>query len=110
MDTCHNLAWNFGAFIYDVPRWLGSNAALDAAADALVAGYGHFCGARYSNANELCLEKYSRALRALRITLSTVEEACEPATLCAIMIVMMVEVGRYLLYLVISHVARGTNC
>lgn len=110
MDTRHNLAWNFGDFIYDVPRWLGSNAALDAAADALVASHSHFCRTRYSNANELCLEKYSRALRALRITLSTMEQACEPATLCAIMIIMMTEVGICLLYLMIHIFGRGINC
>lgn len=92
-DTRHNLAWNFGGFLYDVPRSLGSNETLDAAADALVAGYDHFRRSRNSTANEMCLRKYSRALGTLRKSLSTVERACEPATLCAIMIIMVIEVG-----------------
>jgi hypothetical protein len=92
-DTRHNLAWNFGGFLYDVPQCLGSNESLDAAAEALIAGYGHFRRSRHMNASELCLQKYSRALRSLRKCLSTAEKACEPATLCAIMIIMVVEVG-----------------
>lgn len=94
MDTGHSLAWNFGGFVYDVPRCLGSSDALDTAADALVVGYSHFCRARHSNASELCLQKYSAAIRCLRKCLSSVEKACEPATLCAIMIIMVIEVGR----------------
>jgi hypothetical protein len=94
MDTCYNLSWNFGAFLSDVPRYLGTNKALDAAADALVVGYNQFCRSGYANANALCLEKYSLAISSLRHCLSTVEMACDPGTLCAIMIVMVVEVGK----------------
>lgn len=93
-DTGHHLAWNFGDFLYDVPRCLGFNESLDAAADALVAGYDHFRRTSYTAASVICLRKYSQALKSLGKCLSTVEVACEPATLCAIMIIMMVEVGK----------------
>ena len=43
IDIGHHLAWNFGSFLYDVPRFLGSNESRDASAKALVAGYDHFC-------------------------------------------------------------------
>lgn len=92
-DTCRDLPWSFGAFLYEVPRCLGSNESLDAAADALAAGYGHFLRSRHSPASEVCLQKYSKALKSLRNSLSNVETACESATLCSIMIVMLVEVS-----------------
>lgn len=91
-DTRYSLTWNFGGFLSDVPRYLGSNKALDAAVDALVVGYNRFCISGYANADAFCLEKYSRAISSLRNCLSTIEQACEPGTLCAIMIVMLVEV------------------
>jgi hypothetical protein len=93
-DTGHHLAWNFGDFLFDVPRYLGFNEALDPAADALVAGYDHFRRNNgRSTASARCLEKYSQAVKGLRRCLSTVENACEPATLCAIQIIMTVEVS-----------------
>lgn len=93
-DTGHHLAWNFGVFLHDVPRYLGFNEALDAAADALVSGYDHFrqSTSRYTTASAICLRKYSQAVKSLRTCLSTVENACEPTTLCAIQIVMTIEV------------------
>jgi hypothetical protein len=93
-DTGHHLAFNFGVFLHDVPRYLGFNESLDAAADALVAGYDHFriYGSK-TPASVVCLGKYSQAVKSLRKCLSTVENACEPATLCAIQIVMVVEVS-----------------
>ena len=110
-DTRHNLAWNFGGFLYDVPQCLGSNESLDTAADALVAGYIHFRKDRHSKADEVCLQKYSRALRSLRKCLSTEEKACEPATLCAIMIIMAVEVGISPIHqLCAQQTARGCTC
>ena len=93
-DTGHHLTFNFGVFLHGVPRYLGSNESLDTAADALVAGYDHF--RRYGTkapASVICLGKYSQAVKSLRRSLSTVENACEPATLCAIQIVMVVEVS-----------------
>jgi len=98
IDTGHHLAWNFGDYLYDVPRYLGSNDSLDAAADALVPACSHFRQARYSTANAFCLRKYLRAIKSLRESLSTVEQACEPATLSAIMIIMLLEVGRSVSY------------
>jgi hypothetical protein len=35
-DTSNSLTWNFGAFLEDIPRYLGTNQTLDIAADALV--------------------------------------------------------------------------
>ena len=93
-DTGYHLTFNFGVFLHNVPQYLGSNESLDTAADALVVGYDHF--RRYgskSPASVICLGKYSQAVKSLRRSLSTVEDACEPATLCAIQIVMVVEVS-----------------
>lgn len=95
VDTGHHLAFNFGAFLHDIPRHLGSNESLDTAADALVSGYDHFLRhERSTPPSMVCLRKYSRAVKSLRKGLSTVEDACEPATLCAIQLVMMVEVRK----------------
>ena len=104
-DTGHHLAWNFGVFLQDVPRYLGFNEALDAAADALVSGHDHFRrnASRYTTASVICLRKYSQAVKSLRTCLSTVENACEPTTLCAIQIVMTIEVREN------SHVTKTGN-
>jgi hypothetical protein len=92
-DTSFHLIWNYGGFLADVPRHLGRNESLDRVSDALVMGYSHFRRARRMTADPVCLDKYAGALRGLRRSLVTTETACEAETLCAIMMLMVVEVS-----------------
>jgi hypothetical protein len=88
-----HLVLNFGGFLKDVPRHLGRNEALDNASDALIAGYNHFRRTRHIATDPMCLYKYTEALRSLRMSLSDTETACETETMCAIQMLMIVEVG-----------------
>lgn len=89
-DIRFQLSWNFGGFLVDVPRRLGTSAALDAAADALAASHARFCVG--SSPDQSLLAKHSRALRALRYDLNDCIKARSTETLCAIMILMIVQV------------------
>ena len=93
IDIKYQLLWNFGPYLVEVPRRLGFNPALDAASDALVAAHTNFCShGRFAPQYGLML-KYSRALSALRGALNDPDTAQTPETLCAIMILMIVQVG-----------------
>ncbi|MCJ1398996.1 hypothetical protein MMC11_002198 [Xylographa trunciseda] len=89
-DTSVQLPWNFGPFLEDVPRHLGVNESLDTAADALVTAYSQFRTTGQAT-NEVGLKKYSTALLALRDCLDVPQIACMTETLCAIMILIILE-------------------
>lgn len=80
----------------DVPRRLGINLALDAASDALVAAHTNFCSNGRFVPEQGFLAKYSQALNALRDILDDPDKAYSSETLCAIMILMIVQVGHRL--------------
>ena len=85
------LPWNFGPFLSDIPRRLGANEALDAAAEALVTSYTRFI-AGDQVANVEVLTKHSKALAALRRTLSDPTKAHTSETVCSTMILLIVQV------------------
>ena len=93
IDLRVQLTWNFGGFLADVPRRLGTNAALDTAASSLTAAYACYAvGQRTANRESLLI--YTAAGKALRICLDDPVKAHSSETLCAIMILMIVQVGR----------------
>ena len=83
----YNLAWTFGAYLDEVPARLGTNEALDRAADALLAALGRFSGSDV-NVSPVLLEKYALALAALRKCLDDPVKAKASETLCAVMLLI----------------------
>lgn len=74
-------------FVEDVPRRLGSNEALDRAADALITAHASFCTRQPVRAEALA--KYSHALKTLRVYLDDPLQASASSTLCAVMILLI---------------------
>ena len=97
-ETNFGLIWSFGPFLADVPQHLGRNEALDAAVEGLVLAYDNFRRTSMFAAGPVVLGKYSKALQSLRTCLMTTERACESETLAAIMVLMIFEVGNWLLH------------
>ena len=93
-DIRIQLPWNFGSFLSDVPRRLGTNEALDAASQALVASYVHFIAGEVE-ATPGVLIKHSNALSALRRCLDDPVKAYSSETLCSTMILLIVQVCMY---------------
>ena len=91
-DIRYQLPANFGNYLADVPRHLGVSPALDAASDALVAAHARFCAGQSAPEHEV-LTKYSRALSALRQELDDEVKAQSAENLCAIMLLMIVQVS-----------------
>lgn len=91
-DLRYNLTWAFGGYLLEVPRRLGVNVALDAAASALVACHLRFStGIKEPSVQELT--KYSFALSQLRSSLNDPVVAASANTLCAVMLLMICQVG-----------------
>ena len=91
VDIRFQLPWNFGPYLKDIPRHLGTSKALDAATNALAAAHRHFCVQGF-NANRDVLTKHSRALSALRHDLEDTVKAKSTETLCAVMVLMITQV------------------
>ena len=91
IDIKYSLLWNFGIFITDVPRRLGCNEALDAAAKCLMTAYGPFCNGQRLG-SEASLWEFGRALNALRRCLANPIVARTSETLCSVMILMIAQV------------------
>ena len=91
IDIKYSLLWNFGIFITDVPRRLGCNEALDAAAKCLMTAYGPFCNGQRLG-SETSLLEFGRALNALRRCLANPIVARTSETLCSVMILMIAQV------------------
>lgn len=94
MDIRYQLLWNFGGYLADVPRRLGMNPALDVASDALVSVHTSFCSQGHYVHDPRVLAKYSKALVVLRDALDDPDKAYSSETLCAIMLLMIVQVCR----------------
>lgn len=99
-----NLTQTYGSFLEMVPRRLGTNAALDSSARALVCAHQNVCLGR--PATEESLACYALAIRTLRLYLGNLDStaARSTETVCAIIMVIMCQVslGRpslnYILY------------
>ncbi|KAI9723213.1 MAG: hypothetical protein M1812_001095 [Candelaria pacifica] len=92
IDIRYQLVKNFGPYLIDIPRRLGINPALDAASDALVFAHTSFCSTFLPRSEYKLLTKYSYALKVLRNTLNDPVQAQSSETLCAIMVLMIVQV------------------
>jgi hypothetical protein len=91
-DLRYNLTWAFGDFIQDVPRRLGKNAALDAAATSLALSHVRFSNGRKDAAPEE-LTAYINALSVLRNCLNDSNVARDANTLCAVMLLLFCQVS-----------------
>jgi len=90
-DLRYNLTWAFGNFIQDVPRRLGKNAALDAAATSLALSHVRYStGRRDATPEEI--KAYINALTVLRNCLDDPEVARDANTLCAVMLLLFAQV------------------
>ena len=90
-DLRYNLTWAFGNFIQEVPRRLGKNAALDAAATSLALSHVRYSTGRRDAAPEE-LKAYINALKVLRNCLDDPEVARDVNTLCAVMLLLFAQV------------------
>lgn len=91
-DLRYNLTWAFGGYLLEVPRRLGVNVALDAAADALVTCHLRFnSGVKAPSRKELT--KYTYALGQLRVSLDDPLIAASSNTLCAVMLLTLCQVS-----------------
>ena len=89
----YNLAWTYGDYLLLVPARLGTNNALDKAANAVLAALDRFSPSMSSCDVTTCLlQKYNVALAALRECLDDPEEAKTSQTLCAIMLLLICQV------------------
>lgn len=79
----------YGEFLKDIPRRLGSNKALDAAAGALSSAYVSLHTRQQSVST---YTEYGNALKALRLCLDDPVKGNSPETLCAIYLVMICQV------------------
>ncbi|TGO57946.1 hypothetical protein BCON_0060g00200 [Botryotinia convoluta] len=76
----------YGAFLTDIPKRLGSSAALDASVNAISTSYTSI----YSRTKPVeALESYGRGLKALRVALNDPKEATEANTICAFYLMMI---------------------
>lgn len=91
-DVRFNLLGTFGGYIARIPSRLGNSPALDAATDALIAAHTFYC-VKSPNNRFQCLKKGSLALRAVRDELNDPIKARSSELLCAIMVLMIVQVS-----------------
>jgi hypothetical protein len=91
-DLRYNLTWAFGNFIQDVPRRLGKNEALDAAATSLALTHVRFSTGRKETTPEE-FKAYINALSVLRNCLNDAVVARDANTLCAIMLLLFCQVS-----------------
>jgi len=87
----YNLATGYGDYLLDVVKLLGTNQALDAAVAAVTEA--HSLYVRKQTVTFECLQLYNTALRSLRLSLDDPIVAHSDATLCAVMVLMVCQVG-----------------
>ena len=90
-DLRYNLTWAFGNFLQEVPRRLGKNAALDAAATSLALSHDRYSTVRRDAVPEE-IKAYINALTVLRNCLDDPEVARDANTLCAVMLLLFAQV------------------
>lgn len=96
-DLRYNLGWSYGFYLYDIPRRLGTNEALDSSADALVTAHSSFCLQGFISVETLV--KYSRALNVLRKYLDDPVKARTSDTLGAVALLLICQVSAASLYI-----------
>lgn len=83
----YNPAWAYGFFMFEIPRRMNENEALDTAVNALVCSHSNFCARKEVSVETL--RSYSRALRSLRNCLDDPDKASQTETLCAVMLLLI---------------------
>ena len=91
-DFRYNLLLTYGIFLQDVPKRLGINEALDASVAALVTAHAGACSRR-GEVSPRAISKYSHAMTTLRTCLDQPVKARAAETLCAVMILLICQVG-----------------
>ncbi len=91
-DINYQLRMNFGGYLDEIPRRLGSNAALDAASAALIAAHTNYCSSGCPRLEQELLTRHSHALTVLRETLNDPVRTQSSETLCAILVLSIVQV------------------
>ncbi|TQW09208.1 hypothetical protein V2A60_006647 [Cordyceps javanica] len=86
-DRRFNLVWTYGEFLRSVPQRLGSNTALDVAAQALVASHQNFAMRRPVTADSLA--RYSDAIKALTESINNPITSHSLETICAVILLTM---------------------
>ena len=89
-DLRFNLSYSFGGWLNQIPARLGKNAALDAAADAIVDAHAEKCS--FQPASQTSLAKYSKALGTLRDCLNDPTKSTSTETLAAVLMLMYCQV------------------
>jgi hypothetical protein len=84
---------SYGNFLRQLPRRVHTNEALEAAVDAFDAA---FSSPANQEGSVLRLRKYGAALKALRVCLCNPAKAITVETLCAVYLVMLVQVRVFL--------------
>ena len=92
-DIKVQLPWNFGDFLSYIPCRLGTNDALDAAAQALVTSYAHFIAGDVVATSDVLID-HSNALSTLRRCLDDPVVAYSSETLCSTLILLLVQVSK----------------
>lgn len=87
----YNLAWAYGFFMFEIPRRMNENEALDTAVNALICSHSNFCASKEVSVETL--SSYARALRSLRHCLDDPDKASQTETLCAVMLLLICQVG-----------------
>ena len=77
--------------MFEIPRRMNENEALDAAVNALVCSHSNFCARKAVSVETL--SSYSHALRSLRHCLDDPGKASQTETLCAVMLLLICQVG-----------------
>lgn len=87
---------NFGGYLAEIPKRLGINPALDAAAASLVAAHEDYClGLEVPRRRTMGM--YSRALGAVRTALGNEVQARSSEVLAAVMVLSICQVCVYLI-------------
>ncbi|KAF7862537.1 hypothetical protein EAF04_007410 [Stromatinia cepivora] len=105
----------YGNFLTEIPRRLGTSAALDASVNAIATSYVSI----YSGEKSVeTLESYGKGLKALRVALNDPKEASSANTMCAFYLMMICQSwmaqsdgntnhGEMLIYLLNAGAAQG---
>jgi len=91
-DLRYHLTWTYGSILEDIPKRLGTNAALDTAVNALVCAHTHHAATQGALPDSESLTKYIHAVKTLRHCLDDPVKAREANTLCAIYLLMICHV------------------
>lgn len=89
-DIRYDLAWTFGPFLREIPKRIGTNAALDAGLTALISAVSDIA---LGHRSPETVVRYGHALKSLRSCLADDVVAQSSNTLCAIYLIWVTMVS-----------------